>query len=443
MNQILEIGQTVFTDEMKAECKIEEYIAGGGQGEVYRANIDGKPIALKWYFPDLATDNQRKALEKIIKKGPPTDNFLWPIELATCEGIPGFGYIMPFREESPYKGLADLTNRRIVTTFRSLVTACMELSEAFHQLHAKGLCYCDISHGNVFFNPDSGSILVCDNDNVVVDGIRGDIKGTIFYMAPEIVCGKALPSQQTDLFSLAVLLFQFLLNHHPLEGKRESSINWSDDPETAMEELYGKNPLFIFDPHDHSNEPDPEYHKNALIYWPLYPTFIKDLFTKAFTVGICDPEHGRVRDTEWKLAMVQLRDSIVCCGKCNSENFYDQDISKTAGETTGTCWSCNQTIILPFRIQIGTDFVMLNRGTRLYYHHIDYDRQYDFTKPVVEVTQHPKHPDIWGIKNLSEEKWVSTTVEGTITDIVPGRNVKLARGTKINFGKVEGEIKYE
>jgi serine/threonine protein kinase len=42
-------------------------------------------------------------------------------------------------------------------------------------------------------------------------------------MAPELLLSD-VPSRQTDLFSLAVLLFYMLLVHHPLEGKRESSI---------------------------------------------------------------------------------------------------------------------------------------------------------------------------------------------------------------------------
>jgi len=57
------------------------------------------------------------------------------------------------------------------------------------------------------------------------------------------------------------------------------------------------------------------------------------------------------------------------------------------------------------------------------------------------VTQHPTEPSIWGLKNLSGEKWVTTAASGAIKDVEPGRSVTLAVGTKVNFGKTEGEIR--
>ena len=49
-------------------------------------------------------------------------------------------------------------------------------------------------------------------------------------MAPEIVRGEAAPNAQTDLFSLAVLLFYMFVNHHPLEGEQEAQIRALDLP---------------------------------------------------------------------------------------------------------------------------------------------------------------------------------------------------------------------
>jgi serine/threonine protein kinase len=50
--------------------------------------------------------------------------------------------------------------------------------------------------------------LIADNDNVSVDGagVLG-VLGTPRFMAPEIVRGETVPSTQTDLFSLSVLIF--------------------------------------------------------------------------------------------------------------------------------------------------------------------------------------------------------------------------------------------
>jgi len=164
MSEILKAKQTVRIESSGLTCEVEQFLAAGGQGEVYRASVAGKPVALKWYYEQSATGAQRKALEALVKKGAPNDRFLWPMDLASATDVPGFGYIMPLRE-SRYKGIVDLMKRRIEPSFRSLTTAGRELSDSFLKLHSKGLSYCDISFGNVFFDPANGEVLICDNDN--------------------------------------------------------------------------------------------------------------------------------------------------------------------------------------------------------------------------------------------------------------------------------------
>ena len=202
--------------------------------------------------------------------------------------------------EPRFKGMVDLVTRRVEPSLLTLATIGFELAHSYLQLHAKGLCYRDISFGNVFFDADTGEVRICDNDNVDIDGQPGAIGGTARFMAPELVRGEAAPSTQTDLFSLAVLLFYLLMNHHPLEGAKEAAIRCFDLP--AMTKLYGTEPLFIFDPYDGSNRPMPGFHDNALAFWPIYPEFLHKLFTRAFTDGLRDPANGRVRESEWRAA---------------------------------------------------------------------------------------------------------------------------------------------
>lgn len=438
MSHIFSVGQTIKTVTSGVDCVIKRYIGGGGQGEVYEVELAKKPMALKWYYPETAKPDQKKNLETIISIGPPNEKFLWPLELATASYNPDFGYIMPLREKR-FKSIMDLMKRRIEPTFRALTTAGIELSHAFLQLHSKGNCYRDISFGNVFFDPDTGEIVICDNDNVGIDNQTiANVLGTPRFMAPEIVRGKAKPSTHTDLYSLAALLFYMLMIAHPLDGKKESDIKCLDTP--AMNKLYGTEPVFIFDPLDDSNRPVPGYHDNAIVFWPIYPQFLKDLFIKSFTSGIKDPQNGRVRESEWRLNMVKLRDSIIYCHNCGAENFYDEHILIANGKLN-PCWQCHKNIVLPPRIRIEKNIIMLNHDTRLYPHHIDNSKMYDFSQPVAELSRHPQNSSLWGIKNLSDEKWVSTTKDGSIRDVEPGKSVSLQIGTKINFGNKEGEIR--
>ena len=61
---------------------------------------------------------------------------------------------------------------------------------------------------------------------------------------------------------------------------------------------YGTNPIFIFDPSNKTNRPVKGYQDNALIYWPIYPEKLRQMFTKAFTEGLTSP-NKRVTEPEW------------------------------------------------------------------------------------------------------------------------------------------------
>lgn len=432
MNQIS--GKTLPTESGRP-CQVERLLGSGGQGEVYQVRVAEQAYALKWYFPPQATPQQRALLEDLVRRGPPTSKFLWPLELVNDPEGRTFGYVMPLREPR-FKGLVDLMKRRAEPSFRALCTAAIETADSYLQLHTRGLCYRDISFGNVFFDPDTGEVRICDNDNVAVEKtVAGGVLGTPRFMAPEIVRGEAIPSIETDLFSLAVLLFYMFMLHHPLEGKREIEIHCFDLP--AMNKLYGLEPLFIFDPNDDSNRPVPGYQDNANIYWQIYPQFLRDLFTRAFTDGIRDPKNGRVRESEWRKAFVQLRDSILYCGQCGTENFYDAE--KLRANRPHVCWSCHAGIQLPARMRIGQAVVMLNYDTQLFPHHMG--MLYDFTAPVAEVVRHLQNPNVWGLKNLSQDRWTVTQADGTLVEVPPGKSVTISANIIINFGMVEGSIR--
>lgn len=436
MSQILKQGQQVRAVASPVNLEVEKLLGGGGQGEVYSVRYDKgtQPMALKWYFPHTATAEQRAALETIIKKGSPTPHFLWPETLVEEPGLTGFGYLMRLREPN-YVSIVDLLKGRAAPSFFNLAKAGRELAHNFYELHAKGLCYRDISFGNVFFNPDNGQVLICDNDNVALDGTAtSGVLGTPRFMAPEVVRGEARPDTQTDLFSLAVLLFYMLMVHHPLEGAKEANIRCFDLP--AMKKLYGFEPLFIFDPRDTSNRPVKGYQDNALIYWGLYPQFIKKMFTRAFTDGIKDPQHGRVREGEWRNALIRLGDSIFKCSNCDSENFFDAESSQDAAK----CWDCHKPTRPTFALQLGRGLVMLNSDTKLYPHHLDNQKSNDFSKEVAIVNSHPTNPNIKGLKNLSGQKWIATMPDGTTREIEPGNSLTLRAGTRLHFGSLEGEI---
>ena len=139
-------------------------------------------------------------------------------------------------------------------------------------------------------------------------------------MAPELIHGAAPPalgesglhlanpSTETDLHSLAVLLFQLWVWHHPLHGELEYRCRCWDLP--AKRKVYGEAPIFVFDPQDRRNQlpNDPDY-TTAQRRWQLCPPSLKELFANAFTTGLKEPA-SRVTEGEWQTLFRQLKDGV-------------------------------------------------------------------------------------------------------------------------------------
>ena len=410
-------------------CSVGRLLGEGGEGQVYEGRLPGDdtPYALKWYHPEQASEARRRALTTLIDIGPPDDRFLWPLELAYQPGSDTFGYLMPLRP-ARFHGLGEFLARRVDAEFRELTIAGLQLAHCFLQLHSKGLCYRDISYANVFFDETTGDVLICDNDNVGIDGEQTLILGTPYFMAPEIVRREAMPSANTDRFSLAVLLFYMFMLDHPFLGEAES-----DEP--ALTEIFGTRPVFIFDPEDHSNRPVEGVHRNALFFWPMFPSFVRALFTRSFTGGVTDPVNGRVRESEWRRSLARLHDSVVRCRACGSQNFYE-----AARQGPWTCANpdCEHPLTVPPRLVVGGHEVVLSAGTRLYPHHLG-GRLYDFTMSRACVVEHETY-DLTGLTNTSDATWSVSSPDGRVAKVRPSGTVSMVDGLQIDFGSVEGRI---
>ena len=423
---------TLLKSESGTEYTIVKLLGSGGQGEVYSVTSNNKTYALKWYYKNTATKNQKEILDNLIQTGAPDPSFLWPQDMIFKVYGESFGYIMPLRPKN-YKSIVDMMKRKAEPSFYCLCKAAYNLTKGYNALHGKGYSYRDISFGNVFFDPDTGDVLICDNDNVSYNGAKTGIYGTPRFMAPEIVVGKAKPSRNTDLFSLAVLLFYMFMLNHPLEGRREAQIKCMDIH--AMNQLYGTDPLFIFDPDNRDNRPLAGYQDNALIFWDLYPGQLKELFTTSFTVGLEQPNR-RITESKWMETFSNLMSGIMICQNCSAEVFYDPQ--KEENGVMHTCWGCQNTVPVPSKLVIGRNIILLMSTTKIYKHHIDGSR--DMETVVGEVVQNPNNPNLWGIKNLSGDNWTYIKADGTQVPVVTGRSAAIAKDAKIDFGQLIGEF---
>lgn len=423
----LKSGSIVELPQTKRTASVRKLLGEGSQGSVFDIVVEpsGEHRALKWYFPSSGLARQRAAIDQLVERGSPDRRFLWPTEIAVIHGEASFGYVMPLRDPTSVS-LADLLTGKVDVTLSTVCALGMELADTFLQLHSQGLCYRDISFGNIFFDPQSGRPLICDTDNVGVDGASTSaVLGTRRFMAPEIVRREASPSTVTDLYSLAVLLFYILMVGHPLVGRRELEFGvWDDHAESV---LFGTDPRFVFHPSDESNAPLPELHNSMIVNWAMYPDVIRRLFVQAFTVGLTDPDNGRVRESVWRSALSRLRDLIVRCAACSKENFWRSELHDSH------CWSCDRVIPDPVRLNIGGRPLVLNDGTALCRHHLLLD--YHFDRVVARVTRHPVHVERWGLRNETNEAWQVTLPNGERIVAEPSRSVGLLPGTTILIGR--------
>jgi serine/threonine protein kinase len=323
-------------------------------------------------------------------------------------------------------------------SFFELCTISYQLANSYRALHLNGYCYRDIADGNLMFDPRSGDVLICDNDNVGVNRqSHSQIWGTMEYMAPELIRGEGDPSTESDLHSLAVLLFHLWCWHHPLHGEMEYRLRVWDLP--AKRRIYGEQPIFIFHPTDSRNRlpEDPEY-MTAKQRWGYCPPSLQGMFTRAFTIGLEDPKR-RITEGEWQREFLQLRDSIVQCSHCRAENFEE------FGTTESRCWHC-RTAILPHpkllvRHAAGVHYLTLSEGTKILKRHLSNPWQEEEAETLLgEVVRHPRQPGVWGIKNWSPHPWKVTLSGGKAMEILPQQAVPLNPGFRIQIEGAEVEI---
>ncbi|MFK0252174.1 protein kinase [Streptomyces sp. NPDC090445] len=441
MSGMLDSGTRLTTDSGTA-VDVFNLLGAGGQGEVYRVRTPAGDQALKWYYPACATPAQEAIVRQLVGRGFDDDRFLWPLDFV-ADGRGGFGYLMDIRPDR-FKGLPLLFRRQLRTSTRALLKACLYTVEAYQALHSKGIAYRDISWGNIFFDPATGDVLVCDNDNAVVEGDSTGISGTMEFMAPELVRGDpgATPGTQTDLHSLSVLLFMLLMNHHPLKGRRELAIHCLD--EAAERKLYGRQPLFVFDPQDTSNAPDPGEQQTVLATWAAAPASLRDLFTQNFTTGLHHPA-SRIREGQWRDTLRAVYDAVVECAHCGRQNMTEPRSS-----TPGACWGCRNTLVLPPRLVLTTPpprtehHILLHRSSRVQAHHLAPEparHDYGDTTLVAQLTEHPQKPGRFGLANRSAGTWTGTRADGTTQRIDPGQTVPLRSGLELDFGGARAVVR--
>lgn len=242
-------------------------------------------------------------------------------------------------KEGKWFASAKLRNRFLPAdqkgTWLSNVHMCLKIARAVRRLHAAGLAHSDLSYKNVLVDPISGNACIIDADELVVPGkYDAGVLGTPDFIAPEVMAtrelklgdpNKKLPSINTDRHALAVLIYMYLLNRHPLRGGKV----WDIDPAKDEAMSMGEKALFIEHPTDKTNRVKPQdLDKSQLpqgdpskLPYTICGPYLKKLFDRAFIDGLHNPS-ARPSAAEWEDALVKTCDLVQPCQNPNCEAHW-------------------------------------------------------------------------------------------------------------------------
>lgn len=411
----LSIG-TIVNLKNGGQCKVLKELGRGGQGIVYQVDIKGVKKALKWYIRKQSDDFYNN-LDNNVINGAPSDAFIWP-EYITKKENGSFGYIMRLRPQDYFEFGNFLLAKKTFKSFNAMLSAAMKISNGFKMLHRHGYSYQDLNDGNFFINPETGDVLICDNDNVMPQGEKSGIMGKARYMAPEVVAGN-IPDKYSDRFSLSVILFMLFFANHPFEGARVVACPCMT--EDFERKFYGSEAVFVYDPNDMTNRPVRGVHKNVIKRWSVFPPKLKDIFTQEFSKERLNNPSLRMIEDSWERIISQVRDELVFCPNCSEETFIN-DIETT----TYLCMNCGKSIDTSNRLKIGNRLIVLTENTSIF---LDRDNI-----PDALVISSPKNNGELAIKNISNTSWSVETPSGKIKLVVPQDVMPVKVGLKINFG---------
>ena len=422
------------------DLKIKAFLGEGGQGEVYLAEQNGKQLALKVY-KSIESDDFVFNLKNNIERGSPSNQFLWPQKFIQFDDGT-IAYTMDLRDEKYLSFVSYLTGKNKFDSKQNLIKWCIELCIAFKKLHEQGFSYQDINDGSFFFRPDTGELLICDNDNVAADKKNLGILGKMRYMAPEIVRGdkdssgnKQMPDMHSDRFSLAIILFMALCLGNPFEGERLKHYEVVD--EQAEFELYGKNPVFVYHKTDKSNRPIRGYHSSLLKRWAYIPLYVKEAFHRTFVDGLADRQNERTTEIEWIKLLTKYRDELVKCNNCGHE--YIAGLAEK--KKYDSCPACSSQTKEVCSLHIGRNVILLDLGKKIYSNHLDkYSSQYNYAQGIVVANK--KDPSLWGIKLAVDNDVLIKDAHGNEKTVAKDGVIPIVRNLKIKFDEnTIGEIR--
>ena len=205
--------------------------------------------------------------------------------------------------------------------------------------------------------------------------------------------------------------------------------------EKAEYEMFGSNPVYIYNENDTSNRPIRGYHTTVLKKYPELPSYIKAAFHRTFVDGLKDRENGRTTELEWLKLLCKYRDELITCS-CGKEYIYGFNEKRYNDK----CPSCKQPTRKFCYLHIGKNRILLEPNKLIYEIHIDkYSSNYNL--PIGRVIVNKNNPSLWGIELRLNNDVLIKDKNGQEKTISKTGVIPIVSGLKIKFNdSAIGEI---
>ena len=211
-------GSGVISDRYR----LEEQVAVGGMGEVWRATdlLLERTVAVKLLRESFAEDPvivERFRREALTAAGLSHPNMANVFDYVQDNGRTGI--VMEFVEGET---LADRITRNGPLEVADAVRTASALLAALTVAHDAGVVHRDVKPGNVMISP-TGEVKVTDFGIARAAGHEtltetGMVVGTAHYLSPEQVSGKPA-SPASDLYAVGAILYEMLTGAKPFEAE--------------------------------------------------------------------------------------------------------------------------------------------------------------------------------------------------------------------------------
>jgi len=210
--------------------RVIDELGRGGMGVVYRAEDTRlkRTVALKFLSPELTIDPE--ARQRFIQEAQAASALDHP-NICTIHEIDETEDGRMFMAMACYEGgsLRERIKRGKMDRDEALAIAT-QVARGLAKAHEKGIVHRDVKPANVFVTSDGTAKILDFGLAKLTADIRltwtGTTMGTIAYMSPEQARGEEV-DHRTDIWSLAVVLYEMLAGQLPFKGENDQSMIYS------------------------------------------------------------------------------------------------------------------------------------------------------------------------------------------------------------------------